>query len=220
MLNRHKMKAFMLASLLLSFSSISSVVYAQEKVNDIEVYEINSDEDENDSFDIVPIYYQNDYSDIQFDDGTIASKGNLVTCLAMLESYYSGKEITPETFIDEHSSDCSRGIKGLNSASITKYVDSYGLELIEANFDFSKACEHIKKYQAKVLLKIPHNSIFGKGTSYIILTGISDKGFIVRDPNKNNINIYGKKINEAEYIYDAYLISIAASNSSKMYIME
>lgn len=212
--NKGKGLKYILFTILLTTSTFISSYAASY---DIVVEEVNEATDE--YLGDVPMYFQNDYRDIAFGDSTVAQQGNLVTCLSMLESYYLNENVTPDIFISKHPEDCSKGIKGLNSNSISKYASLYNVELTETNFDFTEALEHIRRYQAKIILKIPHNSIFGTGTSYMLLTGIKDGGFIVCDPNKDNIDNFATKVDNY-YIYDAYLVSVAASNSSIMYIME
>lgn len=216
-LNKRFLKVLILLGLTTSIS-VGPIISKAEEL-DIEVHELTS-EDEIEYPELVPIYYQNNYRDVTFGDTTIAQEGNLVTCLAMLESYYKNKSITPDIFVATHSNDCIKGIDSLNSNSIAKYANYYGSELEAVEFDFKTACEHIKRYQAKIILKIPHNSVLGNGTSYILLTGISENGIIVRDPNKDNIESYGIREENGEYSYEPYLLSIAASRSSVMYILE
>ena len=47
------------------------------------------------SIDSVPLYYQTDYPHNKFGNGTIASSGCSITCLAMVATYLTDQEYTP-----------------------------------------------------------------------------------------------------------------------------
>ncbi|MBE5919739.1 MAG: hypothetical protein E7272_07820 [Pseudobutyrivibrio ruminis] len=163
-----------------------------------------------------PNYYQQDYKDIAFGDSTIGEQGNLITCLASLETYYLTKDVNPETFVGIHSDDCLHGTKTINKSSIDRYAKYFGTALDVQGYDFDVMANYVKRYSAKVLIRIPHESALGKKSTYFLVTGITKDGFIVVDPNKDNLK-YAHQTNEG-YIYDSLFISIVCGKSAEMYI--
>ena len=163
-----------------------------------------------------PNYYQQDYKDIAFGDSTIGEQGNLLTCLASLETFYLTKDVNPETFVGVHSEDCLQGVKTLNKNSIREYSEYFGTALDVQSYDFDTMAKYVKRYSAKVLIHVPHASALGKQSSYFLITGITKDGFVVVDPNKENL----KYAHDSEdgYIYDPLFISLVCGKSSEMYI--
>ena len=179
---------------------------------------IISDVDSATEIEDYPYYYKEDYDDA-FGNSYLYEDGNLVMCLSMVESYYERTEITPNMFLANHSELCKDGTESLNSTQITNFIESLGLGCVETSFELKTASDSLKTLYGCILLFIPHNSVYGNGGSYLLLTGISGTEFIVHDPSKRseNINILEKRDNQI--VYNATTLTAAASNSSKMWII-
>ncbi len=165
-----------------------------------------------------PYYYKEDYEE-QFGDSYLYEDGNLVMCLSMIESYYKRIEITPDMFLINHNDLCEKGTESLNSAKIQQFIEDIGLGCVEADYDLKTASDSLKTLHGCILVYIPHNSVYGVGGSYLLITGISNTEFIVHDPSKEseNANIIERRDNQA--IYNATTLTAAASKSSKMWII-
>ena len=129
-----------------------------------------------------PYYYKEDYKE-QFGDSYLYEDGNLVMCLSMIESYYKRIEITPDMFLINHNDLCEKGTESLNSAKIQQFIEDIGLGCVEADYDLKTASDSLKTLHGCILVYIPHNSVYGVGGSYLLITGISDTEFIVHDPS-------------------------------------
>ena len=67
----------------------------EDKFNDVffdNIEELPEQKDER----VMPLYDQTDYAHIKYSTGTIASSGCGITCLAMVASYFTGQEWTPD----------------------------------------------------------------------------------------------------------------------------
>ena len=54
------------------------------------------DEETTEEAKVMPLYDQTDYGNVPYSKGTIATSGCGITCLAMIASYYTGQEWTPD----------------------------------------------------------------------------------------------------------------------------
>ena len=166
-----------------------------------------------------PYFYQEDYS-AKFGDSTIADTGNLVTCLSMVESYYEKVEVTPDLFIEKHSELCENGTESLNSSQISNFIEELGLGCVKEEFDLKMASDSLKTLHGCIIVFIPHNSVYGEGGSYLLITGIYEDKFIVHDPVKESMN-RNKCVNTEtdDIIYNATVLTASASDSSSMWII-
>ena len=228
------MKNIVVNKLIISFMCCSLLFVGCGKEEEPEVHTISEmsedtkDEDdtwykmEDGSFMVVPNMFIQDYEDVKISKKyTVAEKGQLITCLSMIDSFWNGKTVTPDKFIKEYKSyiksDGSCDIDAI-SEEIMK-DDSMTYEKMD--FDAMIMSEKISKNQAVVLLEICHNSIYGKGKSYMIITGIAEEGYAcVRDPNKwNNDNLASQyKTDMDETLYPLTEVLASAGNDSTMYI--
>lgn len=165
-----------------------------------------------------PYFYKEDY-DNPFGDSTLYENGNLVVCLSMIESYYKEEEITPDAFLINHAGLCKDGSASLNSGQITYFIEDLELGCIEDEFKLKEASDSLKTLHGCILVYIPHNSIYGKGGSYLLITGIDGENFIVHDASKSSEekNALGKT--DEDVIYDATELTAIASKSSRMWIV-
>lgn len=130
----------------------------------------------------IPHYYQTDYPDQMYGDGTLGRNGGSAACLAMVASYFTGKCYTPSEiaryFGGKAQSDAARLEFGSNAMSLM-------FHRVE-NIDY--AMQELQ--EGKILIVME-----GKGswfthelsTHFILLTGYNDQGLIeVLDPYEPN----------------------------------
>ena len=173
-------------------------------------------------FMVVPNMYIQDYQETSLsEEYTIAEKGSLITCLSMIDSYWNSETITPDVFLDKYENYIdSDGTCDIDSIS-NDFMNTQWVAYEKMEFNPEKMSELISTYDATILLEIPHSSIYGKGKSYLIITGISDNGYAaVRDPNKWNVDnlAYEYKSTNGEYLYPLCDILSAAGNEAIMYV--
>lgn len=139
------------------------------------------------TIDTVPQYFQNDYPDDRYDKGTIANSGSGMTALAMVASYMTDHEYTPDVVADDLASFCGNTIQRMDYGS-----DLYQLAWSRvANFyDAKRALE-----SGKIVISMMNSkSLFGGGNHFIVWTGINDDGLItVLDPEQKNYDLYNLK---------------------------
>lgn len=162
----------------------------------------------------IPLYYQQDYIDVPYNNGTIATNGNLITCLSMLDSFYNFDFITPDSYLDTYD---VNGITGEDL--INEFAEHNNREVIKYSFDAETLGFFLVNERREVLVHITHPSIYGSTSSYIIVTTCTADGMLcVRDPNQWNIDNYAIFSYDEEFLYDPTVFCEQASSSSEMYV--
>lgn len=169
----------------------------------------------------LPHIYMQDYSNIYYGHSkNMAENGTQITALSIIESGYAGKLITPDDFLAKYSNLMNENdvfnVEELSEMIVKEYDGSFA----RSTFDLEELANELKNnYAAFALVRIPHPSIFGKDSAYLIITGITADGyFIVYDPNKNNIQQYSNE-NSAGFIeYSVAEVVYALGIDADMYI--
>ena len=133
----------------------------------------------------VPRYNQNDYPHIPYSQGSVATSGCGITCLAMVATYLLNEEHLPDecglaynkTAYD-NASRMENGIRDLGLAYMGKV--------------YTKADTIAALEEGKILIALVNDtSIFTNYGHFIVLTGINEDGkYTVNDPNGYNWNRY------------------------------
>lgn len=172
---------------------------------------------------VVPNIFVQDYEDVKINNNhTIGKRGTQIVSLCMLESFWNNKMITPDEFIDKHKDFISNNAIINIDDIASSLVNLDEVEYVKDTFNPENMVTYFDEYSdTTVLLEIPHNSKYGKGCAYLIITGISDDGYVaIRDPNKWNIEQYAMdfKTMNGEYLYPLADVLCSAGNNSTMYI--
>lgn len=166
----------------------------------------------------IPAFYQTDYSDIPFGTSTIGESGNLLTCLSMIESYVTYKTVTPDMFVQIHEDLCANGTNSLTEDSIYSLAKALNKTVTKESFEIENVTSYLLDRNGILLLHIPHNSIYGMSSSYLIITGLNENGVEVRDPVRENIDTFANS-NYNKPTYSIYDLCIAASTDSIIYVL-
>ena len=158
----------------------------------------------------VPLYYNEDYPAIQKEYQSTSAM-SLLTCLSMINSYYSSSYVTPTEYSTAHESILSATV----DQNISDMAKSVNMTVDKYNFDTEKLSDLLVTDRKLVLLYIPHSSKFGSYSSFLILTGADAGDIFVRDPNSNNSNLY-RPLTEPSCDY--FTLCEQASSSSFMYV--
>ena len=138
-------------------------------------------------YDKVPNYYETDYPDIRFGQGSFADYGSGVTSMAMVASYLTGYDYRPDTLAHWFSSYTGNQIQLLEYMS-----DTLQLPWKRA-LNVRVALEALKEGKV-VIAMVNSKSGFTTGQHFLVLTGINDAGLVtVNDPNKNNYEKWNLK---------------------------
>lgn len=171
-------------------------------------------------FHTVPMYYQQDYGNVCYGENTIAESGNLITCLSMLDSLYKSEYITPDVFVEDYSQYiCPEGVISPESL-INAVAQGNGRKLYKTPLKAKNLPYYVIENRLAVLVHIPHSSIYGQNSSYIIITDIDEEGnIVVRDPNKYNIEQYGEVKDSGETTYSPFEFMFEAGENAILYIL-
>lgn len=132
----------------------------------------------------VPLYDQGDYSGIRYSAGTIATSGCGPTALAMVISYYLGRDVYPPelaTLITNRGEVSSSQCSGTCWSAMINVPKVYGLNSKYVSWDEAK--EHLRNGEPIINSQGP--GFFTSGGHYIVITGVSNDGrtYYINDPN-------------------------------------
>lgn len=151
-------------------------------------------------YDKVPNYYETDYPDIRFGQGSFADYGSGVTSMAMVASYLTGYDYRPDTLAHWFSSYTGNQIQLLEYMS-----DTLQLPWKRA-LNVRVALEALKEGKV-VIAMVNSKSGFTTGQHFLVLTGINDAGLVtVNDPNKNNYEKWNLKAGFTDGFREGILI--------------
>lgn len=126
----------------------------------------------------VPQYFQTDYPYIKFGNGTIATSGCSMTCLAMVATYLTQQEYTPDQLAYHFGSYGKNNIERLE----------YGIEQMRLPCDRIDDCQVILRAleEGKVaIIMVNSQSVFTQAQHFIVLAGMTEDGkILVNDPNR------------------------------------
>ena len=151
-------------------------------------------------YDKVPNYYETDYPDIRFGQGSFADYGSGVTSMAMVATYLTGYDYRPDTLAHWFSSYTGNQIQLLEYMSDTLQLPW------QRALNVRVALEALKEGKV-VIAMVNSKSGFTTGQHFIVLTGINDAGLVtVNDPNKNNYEKWNLKAGFADGFREGILI--------------
>lgn len=132
------------------------------------------------SFDEVPLYYQTDYPETMYGEGTVSSNGSGITALAMVASYMTEYAYSPDTLAGYFG-----GYNGSDMARLEHASDELQLPWEKAE-NWHYALKAIQ--EGKVVIALMNsNSIFTEAQHFIVLAGQTVDGTIlVNDPYEPN----------------------------------
>ncbi len=144
------------------------------------------------TYDRVPVYYQTDYPYLKFGNGTIATSGCSITCLAMVATYLTDQEYTPPQMAHHFGSYGKNNIERLD----------YGIAQMQLPYQRTENVQEVLKALRSgkvVIAMMDAESIFTTEQHFIVIAGMNNAGkFIVNDPIEDNYN------SPEPYIRDAY----------------
>lgn len=222
---------YLVATNYLSKKSEIKEPIAQEKIEETEdttqtpVYSISSDgtiisEPLEDSLYLnIPTYYQNDY-EYDFGKKTMSSAGNLITCLSMIYSHYSGMKVTPPIFAEAFKNYIYTD-GTINEELFEVMVPQMEAVSCEKTIFDAEKMSHAMADGAIVLVSIEHPSVYCSSPTFLVL--IMTDGFgniIVRDPVKENAKAFSieSPTKFDETFYEMTPLFNAIGDTGSMYI--
>ena len=137
-------------------------------------------EEEKGGYDSVPLYYQTDYPYIKFGNGTMATSGCSVTCLAMVASYLTDTEYTPPQMAYHFGSYGKTNIERLDHGIAQMQLPYQRTENIQ------EVLSALRSGKVAIVM-MDEESFFTTEQHFIVLAGMTDNGkFLVNDPLETN----------------------------------
>lgn len=128
----------------------------------------------------VPRYFQTDYPYIRYGNGTMASSGCSLTCLAMAASWMTGEEYTPDMLAWTFGGYGENNVQRLDHAIAEMQLPC------EPNHDWRLTKQALREGAIAILL-VDERSEFTTSAHFILLTGINGEGrYVIHDPFKPN----------------------------------
>lgn len=131
-------------------------------------------------YDEVPLYFQTDYPDDIYGSGSIATSGCSITSVAMVATYLTNHEYTPDELADYFGGRAENNIARLECASDALQLPYEGV------LNFHETIAALKEGKVAIVL-MNENSIFTNTQHFIVLAGYNEDGkIIVHDPYEPN----------------------------------
>lgn len=132
------------------------------------------------AYETVPLYFQTDYPHIKFGNGTIATSGCSMTCLAMVATYLTDTEYTPLQLAFHFGSFGKNNIQRLEHGNAQMQLPNVRTDNVQ---EVLKALREGKV----VIAMMDDESIFTTEQHFIVLAGMTDGGkILVNDPLEPN----------------------------------
>lgn len=136
----------------------------------------------------VPVYFQNDYPNVRYGSGSIATSGCSVTALAMVATYMTGHTYVPDELADYFSA-----YNSINHMDKLEYMSDMLQLPWEKAENFHVALNALN--EGKIVIALMNGkSLFTSGQHFIVWTGINEEGKVmVNDPNADNYSLWNLK---------------------------
>lgn len=132
------------------------------------------------SYTSVPLFYQTDYPDVPYGKGTVKTSGCGITSVAMVASYLTGHEYTPDVLAGYFGDYGSSNLQRLEYAS-----DMLQLPWKKAK-NVKEVFSAVKKGDLAIVL-VNESSGFTTSGHFIVVTGVTEDGkYLINDPYKPN----------------------------------
>lgn len=142
--------------------------------------------------DKVPLYYQTDYPYVKFGNGTIATSGCSMTCLAMVATYMTDQEYTPPQMAHHF------GRYGKTHMDRLEYGISQMQLPSERVHEVQEVLEGLRDGKVAIIM-MDEESYFTTEQHFIVMAGINEEGkVLINDPLETNY------IHADKYIRDGY----------------
>ena len=135
----------------------------------------------------IPLYYQTDYPNSMYGDGTVASGGCSITSMAMVASYLTGYEYWPDELAYYFGGRANNNIARLEYAS-----KALGLDY-EKPENWHYTLQELQQGKIAIIL-VGENSPFTESQHFLVLTGLTEEGkILVNDPYAPNYSKWDLK---------------------------
>lgn len=124
----------------------------------------------------IPLILQTDYPDVPYSDGSLATSGCTMACVAMVGSYLRGEEVSPVDLARRFGKYEASNMQRMEYAAIVLDLD------FEMTLSWKKVMKGLKAGKP-VIIMVGKASDFTASQHMVVLTGITEDGLItVNDP--------------------------------------
>ena len=135
----------------------------------------------------VPLYFQDDYPDVLYGDGTVKNNGCSITAISMVATYLTGYEYLPNELAYYFGGRAVNNMERLECAAKTLQLPYEKPK----NWDFTFAA--LKEGKIAIVL-VSETSKFTDSQHFIVLTGVTeDDKILVNDPFSPNYECWDLK---------------------------
>lgn len=138
----------------------------------------------------IPLYYQTDYPDVLYGDGTVATSGCSITSLAMVATYLTGYEYLPDELAFYFGGRATNNMERLETAA-----KALGLPY-EKPVNWHHTLPALKEGKCAIVL-VDHTSKFTDSQHFIVLTGVT----VTEEYNDEGVKI---KENVKVHVLDSF----------------
>lgn len=131
-------------------------------------------------YETVPLYFQTDYPDVYYGEGTVATSGCSMASLAMVATYLTGYEYLPDELARYFAFSGESNMARLEYGSETLQLP------FEKNWDWHVTLQALREGKIAIVL-LDSGSHFTQSQHFIVLTGLTEDGrILVNDPYEPN----------------------------------
>lgn len=135
-------------------------------------------------------YYQTNYKDVKYGNGTISTSGCGPTCIAMITTYLTGSVESPIEVCNWCEADYYIPGAGTAWSVFPGAAEHYGYECFDMGLNYADVLAEIASGKPVVVSVGP--GTFTSEGHYMVIRGMTSNGeLILNDPNANNLNKYG-----------------------------
>jgi len=128
----------------------------------------------------VPLYFQTDYPYIKFGNGTMATSGCSVTCLAMVATYLTEQEYTPPQMAYHFGNYGKNNIERLDHGIARMQLPYQRTE------DIREVLQALDSGKVAILM-MDDESVFTSEQHFIVAAGVNEAGkYVINDPLETN----------------------------------
>ena len=132
----------------------------------------------------VPNYYQTDYPNVRYGNGTVATSGCSITCLAMVATYLTGHTYTPEELAGYFGGRAFSNMARLEEGSAALQLPFHKAE------NWHESLQALRDGKVVIAL-MEEPSLFTASQHFIVLAGMTADGkILVNDPYRPNSEVW------------------------------
>lgn len=153
----------------------------------------------------IPLYYQysQPWGSMRYGNGNIARSGCAPTCIAMIVSYFEGKNVYPDEIVAFTGNRYYVSGAGSSWSIFPACADNWNINCVQLPLHQQTIADKLS--EGKPVILSMGAGTFTSAGHFIVLTGINEYGYVsVNDPNdNNNKNFRNREFNIDQLVREA-----------------